>query len=85
MKYSDVLDIIKTGEGYTIEFKESMNSSIGKDICAFANSSGGKIILGVEDKTNKAVGCKLTNPEKSKVQNIARNMNSLTHCMHHNI
>jgi predicted HTH transcriptional regulator len=31
MEYSELLDIIKTGEGYTIEFKESINSSIGKD------------------------------------------------------
>jgi len=75
MEYPEVLDIIKTGEGYTIELKESMNSSIGKDICAFANSSGGKIIKGVEDKTNKVVGYKLTNSDRSKVQDIARNMN----------
>ncbi len=50
MEYPELLGIIKTGEGYTIEFKESINSSIGKDICAFANSSGGKLIIGVEDK-----------------------------------
>ena len=31
MEYPELLDIIKTGEGYTIEFKESINSSIGKD------------------------------------------------------
>ena len=74
MKYSELLDIIKTGEGYTIELKESINSSISKDICAFTNSSGGKIIIGVEDKTNKVIGYKLTNLDRSKVQNIARNM-----------
>jgi len=50
MKYSTLLDIIKTGEGYTIELKEAVNSSIGKEICAFANGSGGKIIIGVNDK-----------------------------------
>ena len=75
MKYSEILDIIKTGEGYTIEFKETVNSSMGKYICAFANSSGGKIIIGVDDKTNKVKGYKLTNSDRSKIQNIARNMN----------
>jgi len=75
MNYDELLDIIKTGEGYTIELKESLNSSIGKDICAFTNSSGGKIIIGVDDKTNKIKGYKLTNSDKSKIQNIARNMN----------
>ena len=53
MKYSELLDIIKTGEGYTIEFKESINSSIGKGICAFANSSGGKIIMELKIKQAK--------------------------------
>lgn len=75
MEYPELLDIIKTGEGYTIELKESINSSIGKDICAFANSSGGKLIIGVEDKTNKVIGYHLTNSDRSKVQDIARNMN----------
>ncbi|NAT10703.1 hypothetical protein C4E22_04025 [ANME-1 cluster archaeon AG-394-G06] len=75
MEYPELLDIIKTGEGYTIEFEESINSSIGKDICAFANSSGGKLIIGVEDKTNKVIGYHLTNSDRSKVQDIARNMN----------
>ncbi|MDA3870946.1 MAG: putative DNA binding domain-containing protein, partial [Candidatus Marinimicrobia bacterium] len=74
MKYSTLLDIIKTGEGYTIEFKKSISSSIGKEICSFANSSGGKIIIGVNDK-NQIKGYKLTNSTKSKLQDIARNMN----------
>ena len=74
MKYEDLLDIIKTGEGYTIEFKESINTSLGKEICSFANSSGGKIIIGVDDK-NIIKGYKLKNVDKSKVQDIARNMN----------
>jgi len=42
MKYEELLDIVKTGEGFTIEFKQSLNSSIGKELCAFANSIGGK-------------------------------------------
>ncbi len=75
MNYQTLLDIVKIGEGYTIELKESINSSLGKEICAFANSSGGKIIIGVEDKTNKIKGFSLTNSDKSKIQDIARNMN----------
>ena len=42
MNKSELLELIKTGEGYTIELKESLNSSIGKEICAFANASGGE-------------------------------------------
>ncbi len=43
------LDIIlKEGEGYKVEFKEGINS-LDKEIVAFANASGGKILLGVAD------------------------------------
>ncbi len=74
MKYEELLDIVKTGEGYTLEFKESFSSAIGKEICALANSIGGKIIIGVEDKTNRIKGYKLNNSDSSKIQDIARNM-----------
>ena len=74
MKYEELVDVVKTGEGYTIELKESLSNNIGKDICAFANSSGGRIIIGVEDRTREIRGCMLTNSDKSRIQDIARNM-----------
>ena len=40
--------ILEEGEGYRIEFKESM-TSIDKELVAFANSSGGRIFLGITD------------------------------------
>jgi len=40
---------IDQGEGYGIEFKESFSSTIGKEMCAFANASGGKIFIGIND------------------------------------
>ncbi|MBU4485607.1 MAG: putative DNA binding domain-containing protein [Candidatus Delongbacteria bacterium] len=75
MEYENLLDIVKSGEGYTAEFKRSLNDSIGKEICALANAIGGKIILGIDDKTNAVLGCKLSNSDRSKIQDIARNMN----------
>ena len=44
--------LIKEGEGLTIEFKERFTSRIDQDIVAFANSKGGKILLGVSDNGN---------------------------------
>lgn len=46
----NVDDLIKLGEGYHLEFKENIDKSLAREVCAFANSSGGKIILGVTDK-----------------------------------
>ena len=66
------LDIIlKEGEGYKVEFKEGMNS-LDKEIVAFANASGGRILLGAaDDGTIK--GISITNGLKSRIQYIANN------------
>jgi len=70
----ELLDIIETGEGYTIEFKESLNHrEIGKVICAFANSDGGKILIGIKDN-GKIKGININNKLKSEIQTIARNI-----------
>ena len=51
--------ILEEGEGYQIEFKEFL-SGIDKEIVAFANSSGGRIFLGITD-SGKAKGINITN------------------------
>ena len=38
-------------ETQTIEFKQSWRDEYLKWICGFANAQGGKLIIGVEDKT----------------------------------
>ena len=43
MNKEELLELIKTGEGYTLEFKKGFTSSIDREICAFANSNGGRI------------------------------------------
>ena len=57
------LDIIrKEGEGYKTEFKESL-SGLEKELVAFANSSGGRIFLGLTDEA-KIKGVNITNDQK---------------------
>ena len=49
----DVIEeIIALGEGYKTEFQESLNSLelIAKTICAFLNTKGGNIFIGINDK-----------------------------------
>lgn len=63
--------ILEEAEGYKIEFKESL-TNIDKEIVAFANSSGGRIFLGITD--NKEIkGVKITNKLKSQIQDVANN------------
>ena len=51
MEWLDILGRIEAGESRTTEFKPGLGdlSAVGKAICAFANTEGGVVILGVDD------------------------------------
>ena len=63
--------LIQEAEGYKTEFKESL-SDLDKELVAFANASGGTILLGVRDD-GTIKGIEIDNRLKSQVQDIARN------------
>ena len=63
--------ILQEGEGYKVEFKESLNN-IERELIAFANSSGGRIFLGVSDD-GLIKGTRVGNRLKSQIQDIANN------------
>jgi len=64
--------ILSQGEGYKLEFKENVNSDLSKEMVAFANSSGGKIVVGVNDR-NQVVGVRNSNVLVSKIYDLAGN------------
>ncbi len=64
--------ILQAGEGYKVEFKESFDKSLAREMAAFANSEGGRIFLGITDE-GKIKGVDVTNKLKSQIQDIARN------------
>lgn len=54
--------LLATGEGKIMEFKQNLSSPKGllKTIAAFANTAGGKIIIGIDDvtrQTDRKTGC----------------------------
>jgi ATP-dependent DNA helicase RecG len=63
--------ILEEGEGYRLEFKESL-SNIDREMVAFANGSGGKLFLGItDDRVVKGVA--IDNKLKAQIQDIANN------------
>ena len=64
-------NLIALGEGFTTEFKRTGTSNLGREICAFANATGGVILIGVDDD-GEIVGIGKHNKIKSQVQSIAR-------------
>lgn len=54
----DIQNILKYEESKILEFKRDLSSHDGilKTLVAFANTSGGMLVVGVEDKTKKVIG-----------------------------
>ena len=54
MRYRKTTDaelslVLEEGEGYTLEFKRAINTDLSKELVAFANASGGRVFVGVDD------------------------------------
>ncbi|NCN65185.1 MAG: hypothetical protein GW779_01565 [Candidatus Altiarchaeum hamiconexum] len=71
MVEENLKQILEEDEGYKIEFKENL-SNIDKEIVAFANASGDRIFVGVDDNSN-VLGIETTNELRSKIHDIANN------------
>ncbi|MCB9473185.1 MAG: putative DNA binding domain-containing protein [Candidatus Delongbacteria bacterium] len=54
----DLVEILKYPEGKTLEFKRDLSSpdAVMKAIVAFANTAGGTLLIGVEDRTRHVRG-----------------------------
>ena len=54
----DLVDLLKRPEGKTLEFKRELSTPEGaiKTIVAFANTAGGTLVVGVEDKSRHVRG-----------------------------
>lgn len=69
----DLSYLLSQGEGYNLEFKESISDGLGKEICAFANASGGTILIGVTDD-GIVKGIDITNSMRSQVMDTAHSI-----------
>jgi len=45
----DINDILKSGETEKVEFKKNFDNSVIISLNAFANTKGGKVIIGIRD------------------------------------
>lgn len=55
-----------------LEYKESLSSSLAREFPAFANTAGGKILIGVRDD-GTVVGVSHNNELRARIQDLARN------------
>ena len=54
----DLVELLRRPEGKTLEFKRDLSSPEGvlRTIVAFANTAGGVVLVGVEDRTRRVRG-----------------------------
>ncbi|NSW45795.1 MAG: putative DNA binding domain-containing protein [Bacteroidales bacterium] len=74
MNTIELLELINKGEGYHLEFKheEENNEDFAKTIVCFANTDGGKILIGVDD-TGRTIGVSDIDKLMLRMDDIALN------------
>lgn len=79
MDIRKISSLLKRDEGTKLDFKqridilvESGKKELAKDICAIANSRGGRgyLIIGIEDKTKKVIGIDAREFKEEQLQQI---------------
>jgi len=70
MNEHELLQIIKKGESSKVQFKERLPhiDSLAHELIAFANTSGGFLLIGVNDKTGDLNGLSFTEIQQSNSQ-----------------
>ena len=66
-------ELLQLGESYHQEFKETIDKSLVREVCAFANASGGKIFIGVSDD-GRIKGVDFDNNTRSRLQDSINNI-----------
>ncbi|MDR1937859.1 MAG: helix-turn-helix domain-containing protein [Tannerellaceae bacterium] len=72
----EIKSIARSGEGYNADFKISVPSKVrelSQDVCAFANSEGGYILIGIDNK-NQIAGATINNTKRSAIQDAIRDI-----------
>lgn len=72
MKPSDLDILLREGEGTLLEYKEDLSASFARELVAFANTLGGRILLGVRDD-GSVRGVTDSNALRARIQDLARN------------
>lgn len=70
MEAKELLELIRSGESSNAQFKERLphNDSLAQEMAAFSNSGGGKIVIGVNDKTGQLNGLSYAEIQASSQQ-----------------
>lgn len=74
MIWDDILELLEQGEGLSVEFEKNIPSEddIARELVAFSNANGGKIIYGIDDKNKHLIGVNLDNNFADWIKDIGK-------------
>ena len=79
---SQILELVKGGEGYNVDFKRSVPSKvkeISDEVAGFANAAGGYVLIGV-DNNNQIIGAEIDNNKRSAIQDTIGEISPALKC-----
>lgn len=82
MTADEIRQLVLSGEGFHAEFKISVPSrlrDLSTEVCAFANSAGGTVLIGVDD-SNIIQGVTIDNSRRSSIQDSLREISPTLNC-----
>jgi predicted HTH transcriptional regulator len=73
MNWEDILELLEQGEGQAVEFEKQVPSDddIAREMVGFANTTGGKLILGIDDKNKHLIGARVGDDFAEHIMEIA--------------
>ena len=74
MNWNDVIQLLEQGEGQSVEFEKTIPSpdDIAREMVAFSNSDGGKLVFGMDDKNKHLLGIDLEEDTLNKILEVGR-------------
>lgn len=75
MTWEDIIALLDQGEGQAVEFEKNVPSEddIARELVAFSNADGGKIIYGLDDKNKHLVGVEVNDNFEEWIKSIGKN------------
>ena len=74
MSWEEVLSLIEQGEGQSLEFEKQVTTEedIAREMVAFSNTNGGRVVFGIDDKNKHFIGAEIQEGFVEWVMKIAR-------------
>lgn len=75
MTWEEIMVFLDQGEGQSVEFEKNVPSEddIARELVAFSNADGGKLIYGLDDKNKHLVGVEVADNFSDWLESIGKN------------